>query len=383
MGDLLNLIYLFIFIIIGLILSKINKKLNIKNSLLFLIGGIILGKLSYGGVQLIRFNDDSFLQVLSALIIIMVTFDIFSRIKIKELNEDHYNISKFSVFLFLISIIVLSIIINKIFISSSYLHAILLSLLLLGIDRGMIEKKKNNSKLNIMLKNESVINDSMMILISILIINIILFSNNTSQFELIGYFMFLIPNILLSIGLGIIIGLIFFKYLRKKYHVQISPLILLATLILTYYAAKLIGAFSIFSIATIGFFFGNIYINKKEELAEFSKSFSKTIEIIIFLIIGTIININFSLYMILNSIILFAVLILIRYLFIQGFYNKRLDNKEKTYLALNIPKGIVTIALILFIALKNIQGMEVILQTSFLIILYSLVLDLIIKKYFN
>src|SRR3989338_1630344 len=82
---LLILTYLAVILLIGILTSIVSDKFKIPNILLLLLIGMMLGRLEYNNVPLIKF-DELFLTGMSILALVMIVFDSASGFKLERVD---------------------------------------------------------------------------------------------------------------------------------------------------------------------------------------------------------------------------------------------------------------------------------------------------------
>jgi len=101
----------------------------------------------------------------------------------------------------------------------------------------------------------------------------------------------------------------------------------------------------------------------------------------VFILLGMLISINWSVFFVITSIALFAVFLLIRLLSIHISFWGEFTFREKIFMTLNAPKGIATAVVIFLLSTYAIPGLTAILDYGLAFILYSIVLSTIIIKF--
>jgi NhaP-type Na+/H+ or K+/H+ antiporter len=97
------------------------------------------------------------------------------------------------------------------------------------------------------------------------------------------------------------------------------------------------------------------------------------------MLIGFIIQINLSLNLFLKAALVFAVLVLVRFLATSFL---KFNTKEKVYISLNMPKGIAVAVLVFSLSfLTNLEGIAQINELIIIIMIYSLIVSSLINKY--
>jgi len=389
MEILLYLTYIAVILLIGIICTLISRYLKIPSMLILLIVGIIINRLGYSTL----ISSNVLLASIAILALVMIVFDSFSRFKFKEFDTLSIRALKLAFIFLILNLIFLSISAFHIFKISSIALVLLFSVLMSSTSPASLlaifkEKKKRLVK---MLEIESIINTPLMILIVFMILEIInsattsispLFTEQTIQ---------LLQSFFLGIGVGLLIGIVSLKIIRKKYSYVKSPLIVIISALLAYVLAENLNGSGVFAIIVIGLIFGSFYLKEKELLHEFSAIFSNSLEILILILIAVIIELPLNKGFIVNSLTLFLIFILIRFFAIMlSFSHKDFTLKEKMFMSLNVQKGIA-VAVVLFSLLmleKNIfnpADITILSQLTLAFLLYSVIISAVIlpfSKYF-
>ncbi|MFT4326767.1 MAG: cation:proton antiporter, partial [Candidatus Woesearchaeota archaeon] len=189
-------------------------------------------------------------------------------------------------------------------------------------------------------------------------------------------------QVVVGVGAGVLVGIIFFKVMRKAYSDSISPLALLTSALLAFVLSEQIGGSGILSVAVLGFVFGNSTISKKEVLQDFSSIISNVLVIMVFLLLGFIISLELSFWFIIKSLIAFLLVAIARYFAVQAtLIHSDFTKKEKLYMVLSVPKGIGTAVLLFTLSTIPIPELTVLINLSVMIILYSVILATIVNKF--
>jgi len=393
MEALLFLTYLCVILLLGIICTIISKKLKIPNILLLIIIGIIIGNLDYKGSALISFPE-IFLISMGTLALVMVIFDSSSRFKFKEFDTFSIRALKLSIIFLFLNLIFLTIATKWAFKIESALIAAVFAALISGTDpmSVMIMLKESKSKVIKMLEIESIINTPIIVLVPFMIIEFMKSVNVNLIFSrFVEQIVPFLQQFVSGIGAGILVGIIVFKIMRKQYSETLSPLALITAALLTYILAENLGGNGVLAVTVMGVIFGSFYVKEKAQLQEFSSLFANSLEILVFVLVGMIINIPFTVDFFIKSFSLFLVYLIIRFVSIQITFKKEEYNiKEKIFMMLNAQKGIAVavIAFMLFASygdegsfLYGIQGLPEILNLTLIFIIYSIIISTIVVKF--
>ena len=167
--------------------------------------------------------------------------------------------------------------------------------------------KNANHRVFDFLKFEALLNTPLVVLLPFLILDLkrtlkdqILVSTFIDQFVP------LLQQFIVGIGTGVLIGLVMFKFMKKQYSMVLSPLAVITSALLAYTIAENLHGNGVLAVTSMGILFGNVYVKQKFQLQEFSTVFSSSLEILVFVLIGLIVNIPFTIEFFLKSALLFA-----------------------------------------------------------------------------
>ena len=368
-----------VILLIGLLISILSNKLKISNILLLIISGILISFIRYNGNPIFAFPP-VFLVSIATLALVMIVFDGASRMKFKELDTMSSQALKLTGIFIIINMIFIGFLTYLLFFNKFTMTNIILSLvfavLMSGTDPGSIFilfKNKTHKVLDF-LKVEAIVNTPIVVLIPFILLDFISGDQSVSLISQIGPFL---QQIVTGVGAGIVVGIIIFKAMRKAYSVEFSPVALLTATLITYIVAENLGGNGVLGVATLGLLFGNMYVKNKMRLSEFSSILSNSLEILVFVLIGIIIQIPWEIWFFVKSLILFGVVILCRYLALRISVAKEYNKKELLFMSLNIPKGIAVATVIFTIALININNVSTLVNLTLISVIYSLLVSTI------
>lgn len=381
MDSIVYIVYIAIILLVGMVCSFISNKLKIPNILLLILAGMGLQYIEYEGQKLMVFPS-SFLTTISIFALAMIVFDACSRLKIKEFDTFSTKALKLSFVFLILNIIILTIATKLIFQIQSVLLILIFATLMSGTSPSAILMmfKGKVSKVAELLKIESIINTPLVVLLPFIILDIMSrtvlapkLSISTVFIQQLGPFLL---QFIVGIGTGILVGLIATRFFKTKYSKTLSPLALIATVLLTYGMAEVLQGNGVLAVTIFGLFFGNMFIREKGQLHEFSATIAEFLEIFIFVLIGLIITIPFEKTFIISTLVLFGIYLCIRFIAIMiCFKYHEFKLKEKIFMALNVQKGIAvaTVAIGLISYQLNhiafISGIEKIASMPFIEVL--------------
>ncbi len=388
--SMLNLAYFGIILLIGILCSIIAKKIRIPSILLYVLSGIGIGYAlrKSGSEYAVSLSGGVFITSVAILALVMIVFDGSSRFRYRDFDQFAWNAAKL-VIVFLILVVLFLGPVTYIVLGLGVLLSLLFASLMIGSAADVsfaVLKEGTKNKVLKTLEIESIVNTPISVLIPFIIIGLI---NKVQEIEVRAILQQFLLQIVVGIGVGVLMGLIVFRVMRKYYAHVLSPLAVITAAILTYVIAEtdILRGNGVIAVVTLGLFFGNFTIKKKEELHEFSATFTQLLEIIVFVLIG--INLRFDLMskdFLLLSCLLFLVYLIIRFVAVHISFRRDFNEKEKIFMSLNAPKGIA-VAVIAFslasgaVTTLTLEKLTPVINMVMLFILYSIILSSIITRF--
>ena len=380
MEPLLFLTYFTLILLLGLICAIISKRVRTPNILLLLVVGISLSKITYNGQPLIQFPP-LFLTSIALFSLIMLSFDISARLKFKEFDALYYRAMKLTFFWLMLNIIILTFLASFLTGMNPFI-ALAFAILMSSTDPEAILSMFHKSRNTVTetLKMESLLNTPLAILLPFIFVSMMMSSSANFFSAITSNLIPLIQQLATGIGIGILMGFLIFKLFRKYYSNLLSPVTAIIAALLSFIISEQLGGNGIISVMALGFFFGNVHLKDKPHLMEFSSVFADSLEILVFILLGLMISFPLDANFITNSLVLFAVYLILRFIAISITLRQHsYTSKEKLFMALSSHKGIAAASVVLALAAFSIQGMAPFLQLALAFMLYSLMLSTIIS----
>ncbi len=408
MESITYLTYLGVVVLLGLACSVLSKKLKLPNILLLIFTGIFLNKfwdmMNWAGrllqnLQILELYTDYvsaplisfpplFIATLALLALVMIVFESTSRFKYRDLDDFSLSALKLTMTFFFITFVVLSVLTNIIFSLKNLFLATLFAALMAGTSAGavMTMVKETKNEVIKLLQIESIFNTPLIVIIPFVIVDLMSSIGVVSSSFFISKFMEqLVPflqQIVTGIGAGVIIGLLAIKILRAQYSQVLSPLALIAAALLTYVLAENIGGNGVLAVTAMGFLFGNVVVKEKGHIQEFSSIFSVFLELMVFVLVGLLIEVPLTFVFISKSLFLFAIFLIVRFISVEiSFRDKQYNFKEKLFLSLVVPKGIATAVVAISLIGSKVVGMGIVLDLTLIFMLYSILLASVTVKF--
>ena len=369
---------------VGLLVSVFSRKMRLASVLLLLLVGLGMNYISAIGFLPISFGS-SFVVTIALLTLILVVFDGSSRFKMRMIDEfSGLSLKLFSLFL-LLSLVVISLLSSWLFFGSITLNYILLSMIfaitLVGTDpTSMFSILKSSSHKAIqLLKIESIINTPFTVILPFIAMEILVNVQSDVSSVVLGQISPLILQIAAGIGMGVLLGYILSKVLKKYYSKDLSPIFLITFALIGYLLTEFIGGSGVLGVATMGLFFGNAVIRKRDDLVSFNDVLSTIFVILVFVLVGFIIPINFEVLFLFKVFVVYLVAVVLRFLALHYTLPKSKFNRDKKiFMALMMPKGIAVAVVVLSMSALVFEGAESSVSVISSVIVMSMILSLLI-----
>ena len=382
--DALTILTVFtLLVLLGLLITWFSNKIKISNVLLLILTGLLVGNLVQRA-GIIAFSGDA-LVTIAIISLVIIIFDGSSKFTSKSLNETGFQSLKVIGWFILFNILLLSPFVAVFFFEefnlSYLLYGVIFAIIMGATDPATLFSmfKSKSNRVVEFLKVEAVLNTPITILLPFLFLDLIGYVGTT--FELFEFYAIAFFNqIIIGIGAGVSTGIVFFKAMKHFYSEQISPLAIICSALIAYILAENLGGSGVLSVAVLGFVFGSVYITHKELLAGFSSMLSNSLEILVFLLLGFIIQIELSFVYFLKSILIFGLLLISRHLAIK-LSLKDFNVKEQLFMTLSMPKGLGTAVLVFSLSVMEIAALSVVNNLVVVVMIYSLILSTAVNYY--
>lgn len=349
-----------VLLFVGLVVGIVAKKLKLPSMLLLILTGVLLSNLTFNGQPAFDFSSD-FLISASILALVLIVFEGSSNFSIKDLDTYSESAFKIAILVLTLNLLFFSIATYYLFSIPSMILSLLFAAVMSGTDPGSVLSlfQAKSNKITEILKFESVINTPFIVLIPFILLDLMEFETAFLT-NFLGQFFSFLQQIITGVGTGVVIAMVSVRYMRRFYSERLSPLILLTSALLAYLLAEQLGGNGVLAVTVLGVFFGNLTVKKKPELKEFSNTLSNILEMLVFILIGFLIPVKLELHFILKSLLLFVIMILIRFVAIQLVYmHDHVNIKERIFMALNCTKGIA-VAVVAFILSNYVLNLPII-----------------------
>ncbi|HDD70856.1 MAG TPA: hypothetical protein ENF94_01700 [Candidatus Woesearchaeota archaeon] len=363
-----------VLLFVGVVCSWIASRIRIPDVLLLLITGILFGVTKYKGQALIEFPR-LFLTSVAVLALALVIFDSTARWRIKELDQLSLKSIKIGITTVILQVVLFPIAAHYVLGMPVWL-SILFGTIICGTGPEVLlplEKEKN--KLLAVLKVESLFNTPLTVIFPFVVID--LMQNVKAQWitSLIEQLVPFVMKFIVGIGAGVFVGIILFKIMQKSYTDVYSSMAVIIAALLSYVLAENLGGSGVLAVTALGLFFGKTLQKQRTSLLSAETVLAKAMFIFVFVLLGLVIHLPLNKTFFIQSLTLYGAYLLIRFIGIVISTRKEHTFKERIFLTLNSPKGIATATVVFILAVYNIEGMNMVLDLTLAIVLYSLVLS--------
>ncbi len=371
---------------IGILGSIIARKAKVSSILVLALLGILIANTPLNAFGLFSFPPE-FMVALSLLTLAMIVFDGSSRFTLRDLDLKSDKALELVLIFIATSVVILGTGTIALFLDWSVkglLYALIFSVIMVASDAGSVFVILGETKHKVLdfLKLEAIINTPFVVIVPFLVLNILKEVSNLSvAATFFDFVMLFLQQVVVGVGAGMVVGIVVFRFMRKYYSETLSPVVIIATAILSYVIAENMGGNGVLAVATLGLIFGNTYVKRKGSLMEFSSLLSMSLEILVFLFIGMLVRINFDWAFFGKSLLLFGVALVARLVAVLiTFHGEDYGLREKLFITLNMPKGIAVavVTLTLYVLNAPIDGL---LTLMILFVVYSLVVSSITDRF--
>lgn len=389
-----NLLILFAIVAItGILCSKLSERINIPDVVLFLIAGIIIGP------SFFKFIDISSYQIENQLILTFGSAFILylggKEISLKVLKNVKVTVLLLSTLGVLVSAFIMKQIIGLSFEISS-ISALLAGAIIASTDPATLVPIFNSVKIKDKVKqtviSESAFNDATGAILTSAVITIILSGKFSFQENIYN----LSIMIILGVIVGVITGILLLKLISDKpYGVlrEFAPIVSILSVIISYEVATKLGGSGYMSCFIVGIINGNkknfkIWLTQRSYDTDLNvvETLGTVCRMMIFIILGSQVNLNVLMKYLLPSLIVVVGLIFIARpisVLICTVFDKKAkwSRNEIIFMMWVRETGVIPAALCGIITTMKIPGYEIISSIVFMTILITLIIQGSTTKY--
>lgn len=394
MSDPITILTSFVLLIfVGIIVTLFSKKIGVSNILFLIIIGGILAEVnrrlidSGTGIELFVLPEMG-MVILSIIALALLIFEGASKFHIKMLDDFSVKALTLIFLIIILNIVIVAPVVIWLFFGEWTLifglYAAMFAIIAAATDPAALfyMLKGQNSKSIDFLEVESIFNTPIIVILPFLLLDFIQSLQGDTTFIIGDYGIAFVNQIIVGLGTGVLIGIVFLKTMKKFYDEEVSPLGIIAATLLAYVLAENLNGNGVISVAVLGFMFGHTYIARKEVLQKFNTMLGNSLEIIVYLLLGFIVSLSLPYTVYLKALVIFLLLILARCIGIwTTLKNSTFNSKEKWFMTLNMPKGVAVAVMVFSLSLIESQPLADLNNLLVIVIIYSVLLSTVVNKY--
>ncbi len=383
-ASLVNIVILLLFgIFISIVLERYNsKKFIISNLLVLVLVGIVLSVLPSRNA--IFQLDRSAVAALSTVAVVVVVFHAAFSLKLSELDSSYRKAAARFILFFILNMIFLPLCSLLIFgqeLGYSVYLGFILAALMTSISPNLCFTKTDKylSKAKIpagrvfnSIRTEAAIG----LPILLLLVFILAGFAQADELVLATKSFSIIYSLLIGISIGMLMAVLILVIVRSKYSEFLSSIFLAIAALMSYAIAEQLNGNGIAAVAALGLFYSSIYVKNREMILEHLSAAMFILETIVFVMAAFVINLNVSFIFILKVLALFIIYLGIRFVAVFMMHNAKM--KEVMFIALQVPKGLSVIVVIMALSNFNISNISNMLSIALYFVLLSHIISLII-----
>ncbi|RME31587.1 hypothetical protein D6789_02200, partial [Candidatus Woesearchaeota archaeon] len=300
-----------ILLMLGVLATAVAKRLKVSNILLLVLVGVLIKNSPFGGNEVFQFPGQ-FMVGLAVLTLAMIVFDGTSRLSIHTVDV-HTNKAVEMTFIYLaVNIVLVASLTRLLFFDwtlTGVMHALIFAVVMTGTDPGSTFVLLGDVKHKALdfLRIEAIFNTPIVVVIPFFLFDLLRDVTSLSVAATFSSFLQqVLVQVVVGVGAGVLLGIIVFRVMRKYYSETLSPVAIIGAAILTYVLAESLEGNGVLAVATLGLVFGNTYVKHRGELLDFSNLLTLALEILVFMLIGLLVTLEFPLVFLIKTLILFV-----------------------------------------------------------------------------
>lgn len=387
MTEAMSILTTFVVVVLaGIFASVLSKKLGVSNILLLIILGSLLSEgARYFGLAAIPHVA---MVALSIIALALIVFEGSSKFDFTDLNNFSFK-AMLLVGLFILFNIVFLMPLYAFFFApeptvAAFLHGAIFAIIVIATDAAAVFYllKEKTGRVMEFLEVESIVNTPVIVILPFLLIDFLSAVNTGAGLDWGSYGIDFIVQIIVGLGTGLLVGILFFRVMKRFYDQEISPLSLITAALLAYVLAENLDGSGVIAVAVLGFMFGNTYLAGKQSLASFNNMLSNSLEIIVFVLVGFIVSLRMPLETYLYGFVAFLVIVCTRYIAVRiAFLKEGYSARERWFMILVNPKGIATAVMVFSLSILAIEPLTLVLELTVLTIIYSVIVATVVARF--
>ncbi len=355
----IQFIYLAIIIVLGGGVLYLRRKASGNKSFykfVLIILGLLLAAYTVNGTSIIHF-DRYFLGSVGVLLLVILMFELSVRLNPENIRITRKHLTRIG--LLVIANLVIITLLATVLLGIDLVQAMVYALIISTIEFFIIEE----------LRAEGDLANPLLLLFSFLVFGFYV-SMQSTFFSLLYFLQYL----LIGLGMGVLVGILVFKSLKHRRITWFHELALIAAALTLFICTEYVNGSGLFAVMVMGMFYGNSFVRKRADYKSFSPFIFKSLEMLIFILIGFAIPLLLSWKTFWQSLLIFVVYLALRFVVIT-LVHKSYSLKNKFYLTI-APKGMILGIMIILLS-TYLQGSTALVNSLLMILLLSLIVSTI------
>jgi len=353
--------YIAILILIGVIVLSLRRKAEGSRTgykLVLLLLGMLLGISTIGNTSILPF-DKYFLKSFCVFLLIVLLFELSVRLNPENIKLTYESVAMFFAIL-AINIVILGIL-TTFLLNIQFIHGVIFAIVVSSIEYFLVDQ----------LKGEGDFANPLILFFAFSVM--VFYALEGNVFDNVIYFL---KYIMIGLGMGVLVGIIVFRIIKNQFIAPANELGMVAAAVATYIITEQLAGSGLFAVIILGTFFGNSYVRKTTNMYRFSPFIFKTVEMLIYLLIGFVVVLTVKGGLWWKALVLFVAYLLLRLIVIHLFYKHySVDNKLLLTFA---PKGMILGVMILVLGVYGTVE-STLLSVMLLILMYSLISGIFVE----
>jgi NhaP-type Na+/H+ and K+/H+ antiporter len=283
------------------------------------------------------------------------------RLNPDNIKLDFNNVTMFAIILIL-NVIVLGIA-STFLLKIPFIHGLILAIILSSVEYFLVDQ----------LKSEGDLANPLIIFFAF---SMLVFYN--LEGDMINNMAYLLKYIILGLGIGVLAGIITFRFLKDKTLTKTAELGIIAVALATYIITEQLAGSGLFAVMILGTFFGNSFVRRSIKMNSFSPTIFKTLEMLIYILIGIVATITIKSGIWWKALVLFLIYATLRFAIIH-FYYKHYSIENKVLLTF-APKGMVLGVMIIVLGVYSTIS-QTLQEAMIFILIYSLLAGIFVEYF--
>jgi cell volume regulation protein A len=370
------LLQLGLVLLIGVLLSLLASRLRVPDILLFVLVGFGLAQFPFEHNPVIGFTP-YFIVTVSLFALALIVFEGSANFRLGEV--DHLSAATLKLILWSIVLHMSLFTAAAVMLGFPVGMAAVFAGILLGTSAPVVIPLlgKVRGEMFSLLKLESLLNTPVNVVVPFLLLDLVTATGGHDVFTVAAAQLqpFLL-KLFVGIGVGVLAGIILFKVFKRVYEKVHSPLSLLISALVSFSIAEKLGGSGVLAVTAQGMLFGNMYLagHLRGRLMEVQSVFSRSLYILLFMLFGSILAIDYSWGFLLKGVVLTLAYLVIRWLVVLFALGRHITGRARLFMTLLSPNGASAIAVAAYVGSLALPAAREIAALTGLVVLLQIII---------